>query len=78
MPVTLWCYTFVSLALIGIPPASDLSANGIWRKALESGSGTFSWLGPVVLLVSALLTAGYLLPVTIDGFCPAKITTTRQ
>ena len=29
-----------------------------------------SWLGPVVLLVSALLTAGYLLPISIDGFFP--------
>ena len=32
----------------------------------------FSWLGPVVLLVSALLTAGYLLPVTIHGFFPGE------
>jgi multicomponent Na+:H+ antiporter subunit D len=30
----------------------------------------FSWLGPVVLLTSALLTAGYLLPITINGFLP--------
>jgi multicomponent Na+:H+ antiporter subunit D len=32
----------------------------------------FGWLGPVVLLVSALLTAGYLLPVTIRGFFPGN------
>ena len=38
--------------------------------SLESGIQTFSWLGPVVLLISALLTAGYLLPVTIHGFLP--------
>ena len=30
----------------------------------------FSWLGPVVLLTSALLTAGYLLPITVNGFLP--------
>ena len=30
----------------------------------------FSWLGPVVLLISALLTAGYLLPITVNGFLP--------
>lgn len=73
MPVTLWCYTFVSLALIGIPPASGFISK--WYLAeglLESGVRAFSWLGPVVLLVSALLTAGYLLPVTIDGFLPGK------
>lgn len=73
MPVTLWCYTFVSLALIGIPPASGFISK--WYLAqglLESQVKPFSWLGPVVLLVSALLTAGYLLPITIDGFLPGK------
>lgn len=73
MPVTIWCYTFVSLALIGIPPASGFISK--WYLAeglLESSVKTFSWLGPVVLLVSALLTAGYLLPVTIDGFLPGE------
>lgn len=71
MPVTLWCYTFASLALIGIPPASGfISKWYLASGALASGLGVFSWLGPVVLLVSALLTAGYLLPVTIRGFLP--------
>ena len=37
---------------------------------LWSGEGVISWMGPAVLLVSALLTAGYLLPVTIQGFLP--------
>ena len=34
--------------------------------------GIFSWLGPVVLLVSAFLTAGYLLPITMRGFFPGE------
>ncbi len=71
MPVTIWCYTFASLALVGIPPASGFISK--WYLAggsLESGIPIFSWLGPVVLLVSALLTAGYLLPITIRGFLP--------
>ena len=38
------------------------------QGALASGVGVFSWLGPVVLLVSALLTGGYLLPISSDGF----------
>ena len=37
---------------------------------MASGVAVFSWLGPVVLLVSALLTAGYLLPVSISSFFP--------
>lgn len=71
MPVTIWCYTFASLALIGIPPASGFISK--WYLALgslESGIHIFNWLGPVILLISALLTAGYLLPVTIKGFLP--------
>lgn len=71
MPVTIWCYTFASLALVGIPPASGFISK--WYLAggsLSSGIPVFSWLGPVVLLLSALLTAGYLLPITIKGFLP--------
>ena len=71
MPVTIWCYTVASAALIGIPPASGFISK--WHLAigaLDSKIATFSWLGPVVLLVSALLTAGYLLPITVNGFLP--------
>ena len=71
MPVTIWCYTFASAALIGIPPASGfISKWYLATGALDSGIGVFSWLGPVVLLTSALLTAGYLLPITVNGFLP--------
>lgn len=71
MPATIWCYTFASAALIGIPPASGfISKWYLATGALSSGIGTFSWLGPVVLLTSALLTAGYLLPITVNGFLP--------
>ena len=71
MPVTIWCYTFAALALIGIPPASGfISKWYLALGALESGINIFSWLGPVVLLTSALLTAGYLLPITVNGFLP--------
>ena len=71
MPVTIWCYTFASAALIGIPPASGfISKWYLAAGALDSGIALFSWLGPVVLLVSALLTAGYLLPITVNGFLP--------
>lgn len=71
MPVAIWCYTFASAALIGIPPASGfISKWYLATGALASGIDVFSWLGPVVLLVSALLTAGYLLPITVNGFLP--------
>lgn len=73
MPLLMWCYTIVSLGLIGIPPTGGFISK--WYLAigsLETGIPGFSWIGPVVLLVSALLTAGYLLPLTIQGFFPGE------
>jgi len=73
MPVVLWCYTICSLALIGIPPTGGFVSKWyLALGALDSGIPFLSWFGPVVLLVSALLTAGYLLPVTIRGFFPGS------
>lgn len=71
MPLLLGCYTVASLALVGIPPMSGFVSKWyLSLGALASGTGTWAWMGPVVLLVSALLTAGYLLPLTIQGFFP--------
>ncbi len=73
MPVTIWCWTIASLGLIGIPPTGGFVSK--WQLAtgsLASGMGALSVLGPVVLIVSALLTAAYLLPVTIYGFFPGS------
>lgn len=73
MPVTTWCFTLVGLALVGIPPLSGFVSKWYLASgALDSETGIFTWLGPVILLISALLTAGYLLPVTIKGFLPGK------
>lgn len=73
MPVTLWCFTIASLGLIGIPPTSGFVSK--WQLAtgaLADGMGALSWIGPVVLIISALLTAAYLLEVVIIGFFPGS------
>ena len=71
MPVTIWCFTFLSLTLIGIPPTGGfLSKWYLGIGSLETGISVVCWLGPVILLISALLTAGYLLPITVNGFLP--------
>ncbi len=73
MPVTFWCFTFAALSLVGIPPtAGFVSKWYLATEALEAPVGIFSYLGPAVLLVSALLTAGYLFMITADGFFPGK------
>lgn len=71
MPITMMCFTVLSLSLIGIPPTGGFVSK--WYLAIGSlscGVNVINWLGPVVLLVSALLTAGYLLPISMRGFFP--------
>ena len=71
MPVTVLCFAVYALGLVGIPPFSGFFSK--WQLAtgaLDAGVGVFGWLGPVVLLVSALLTAGYLFPLPVRGFFP--------
>lgn len=73
MPVTLIAYTVASLSLIGIPPTGGFFAK--WElatAALDGLPGAMGVIVPVVLLLSALLTAGYLLPISIRGFFPVK------
>lgn len=73
MPIVIWCFTLVSITLIGIPPTSGfISKWYLATGALASGTGAFSWFGPAVLLISALLTAAYLLPVSVHGFFPGS------
>lgn len=71
LPFTMLAFSLSSLALVGIPPFSGfISKWYLAQGSLSSGVEVYSWLGIVVLLVSAILTAGYLFPVCIDGFFP--------
>lgn len=70
MPVTLWCFTLASLALVGIPPTGGFISK--WYLAMGA-IGSFPGLGLIgagTLLISALLTGGYLIPIFAAGFFP--------
>ena len=70
MPRTLAAFTIVSLGLIGIPPTGGfISKWYLAQGALTLGTAA-SWIGPAVLLCSALMTAAYLLTIVIHGFFP--------
>ena len=72
MPVTMWCFTVASLSLIGIPPLGGFVAK--WYLAIGSlaGGAAIGVVGVSVLMVSALLTAFYLLPIVADAFFPGR------
>lgn len=73
MPVTIWVWTIASLGLIGIPPTGGFVSKWLLATgALHANIGVFGVLGPIVLIISALLTAAYLLPVTLHGFFPGS------
>lgn len=73
MPVTMWCFTLAALSLIGIPPmAGFVSKWYLVSAGLEAPAAGFGAAGMVVLVVSALLTAGYLLPIVTNGFFPGR------
>jgi len=75
MPVTVWSYTLASLGLIGIPPACGFFSKYflcIGALGEYEALGGLRYAVVAVLIISALLTAGYLLPITVKGFFPHK------
>lgn len=69
MPITYVCFTLVSITLVGIPPTSAfMSKLYLCRGALSTSITWVYCVGIGVLLISALLTAGYLLSITVRGF----------
>ena len=73
MPIVMWCFTLASLSLIGIPPASGFFSKWFLATgAITPEFGALGYVGAATLMVSALLTAGYLLPIVKDAFFPGK------
>lgn len=72
-PVLLWCFTICSLSMVGIPPTGGFLAKWyLIEGALDGNFLNFGWGGPIFLLISALLTAGYLFPISMKGFLPGE------
>ena len=71
--ITMWCFTLASLSLIGIPPTGGFVSKWLLAEgALAAGEGSLAYWGVGVLMVSALLTAGYLLPIVTTAFFPGE------
>ncbi len=65
MPVIMICFTIASFSLIGIPPSNGFVSK--WYLALGA-LGANKPIFAVLLMLSAFLTAGYLLPIVISAF----------
>jgi formate hydrogenlyase subunit 3/multisubunit Na+/H+ antiporter MnhD subunit len=71
MPIIMWCFTICAISLVGIPPLGGfISKWYIAEGAIVSPMPVpvFTWLVPTILLISAPLTAGYLLPPAVRAF----------
>ena len=70
MPITSLCFAISALALTGIPPLTGfISKFMLCRSAVLDGS-VFAVLGAVALIISAILTAVYMLKPAIRMYFP--------
>jgi len=73
MPITMWCFTLASVALVGIPPTAGVVSK--WSLAMGGITSNHPVLGAVgagILLISALLTGGYLITIFATAFFPGS------
>ena len=68
MPVTMSLFTVVSLGLIGIPPTGGFISKWNLAQGALNMNVSADWIGPACLLLSAILTAAYLLSISIRAF----------
>ena len=69
MPIVIVCYSLASLGLVGVPPLGGFYSKWFLATgALSNNLGALGYVACAVLLISAILTAAYLLPIMIKGF----------
>jgi multicomponent Na+:H+ antiporter subunit D len=79
MPAVMTGFTLASLSLVGIPPlAGFVSKEWLAHGAMEANVMGLYWAGPLILLISAVLTAGYLLFISVDAWKQTGKTVKKQ
>jgi len=71
MPLTMAGFTLASLSLVGLPPFGGFVSKWYLANGSFDALGVTGWIGAAVLLLSALMTAGYLLSISRQAFFPA-------
>ncbi len=70
MKTTFICFTISSLALIGIPPLGGFSSKIALATSVIEVGDTIGFIAVCALMISALLTAMYLLQIAVRAFVP--------
>ena len=73
MPVTMFCFTLSGIALMGIPPLP-----AFWSKwaigTSHASSGVWGYVAIAALMISALLTAIYVLSISVRAYSKVEFT----
>ena len=72
MPVVMTAFTVSGIALIGIPPFPGFISKWYIAKAAVKNGTFFGYFGLAAVMISALLTAVYIMEFVVRGWMPQK------
>lgn len=72
MPEVFFCFTVSALALMGVPGLCGFVSKWYLAKAAVESGNLLAYAGVAALLISALLTALYMLNIVVRAFFPGK------
>lgn len=72
MPAVFTIFTISALALMGVPGLAGFISKWYLAEAAVSSGNTLAYFGIGALLISALLTAIYMMTITVRAFFPGK------
>ena len=72
MKLTFFAFTVGSLALVGLPLLCGFISKWKLGTAAASAGTTFAFVGILALLISAVLTCGYTMPIVIRAYLPRE------
>ena len=72
MPIVFFCLSIVSLGLIGVPPFIGFHSKWALATAAVDSHNPIAYIGIGVLIISALLTALYLMSIVLTAYFPRE------
>ena len=72
MPVTMLTFTVTALSMMGIPPLCCFTSKWLLGTAAMGTGLSVGWIGAGALILSALLTALYLMTIVVSAYAPRK------